>query len=145
MNLCLYKNVFPKCLKIAVIKPIFKAGSKFEFTNYRPISILPSISKILERIIYNQLSEFLTANNSLYDYQFGFRKKHCTYMPVSILYDNITSSMANSQTPIAIYLDLKKAFDTVHHDILLQKLSKYGNGDETLNIFKSYLNERCQF
>ena len=144
MNLCLTKKVFPKCLKIAQIKPIFKAGSKFMFTNYRPISILPTFSKILERIMYNQLSQYLNDNNILYDNQFGFRKNHSTYMPVSMLYDHATLGMSKGQTPVAIFLDLRKAFDTVHHAILLRKMQKYGVGGDTLNIFKSYLEERTQ-
>ena len=144
LNLCLTCKAFPRCLKIEIVKPIFKSGLKTQFTNYRPISILPTISKVLERIIYNQLLAFLQINNSIYDFQFGFRTKHSTYMPVSLVYDYVTTSLLNKQAAIGIYLDLKKAFDTVHHEILLRKLVKYGISNDSLKIFKSYLSNRSQ-
>lgn len=144
MNICIDKHTFPRCLKIAQIKPIHKAGSQKQFNNYRPISILPVLSKVLERIIYDQLLQFLNDNNILYNQQFGFRKGHSTYMPVSMIHELITTSLAKKQTSIGIFLDLKKAFDTVDHQILLKKLQKYGVTGQALILIKSYLSERFQ-
>ena len=119
-NLCLSTATFPKALKIAVIKPIFKKGEVHSLSNYRPISILPFISKILEKIIYNQLYSYISSNNILSDRQFGFRSGHSTYMPIMLIQDLITKAFESNEYVIGIYLDLCKAFDTVDQDILLK-------------------------
>lgn len=144
MNLCLENQIFPDILKIAIVKPLFKSGSSNLFTNYRPISILPVISKVLERILHNQLTDFIERNNILYEYQFGFRKQHSTYMPLSLIHDLITSNISKNKQCVGIYLDLKKAFDTVDHKILLRKMCKYGIRNESLKMFQSYLENRVQ-
>ena len=142
VNLCLTKNIFPNIFKTAVITPIFKAGSRNQFSNYRPISVLPIFSKILERIMYQQLITFISDNNILYSNQFGFRAKHSTYMPISLLHDFITSNLANGCTSTCIYLDLARAFDTVNIKILLNKLTKYGLSGSSLDLLTSYLSHR---
>ena len=88
--------------------------------------MLPYISKVLEKIISNRLTHHLNENNILHDHQFGFRKGRSTYMPLVLLQDTITKSFENSEHCLGIYLDLRKAFDTVNIDILLKKLQKYG-------------------
>ena len=143
-NLCLHSAVFPDLLKIAIIKPIYKSGSKEEFTNYRPISLLPILSKVLEKIIYKNISSFLESNNILTPFQFGFRKKHSTYMPLAKIYEDISKSLQNKEIIFGLYLDLKKAFDTVNIDILLQKLNHVGIQGDLYNLIKSYLTERFQ-
>ena len=142
INLCLTKNVFPEIFKTAVITPVFKAGSKSQFSNYRPISVLSVFSKILERVMHQQLVTFILDNNILYDYQFGFRSKHSTYMPISLLHDYAASSLVKGHIASCIYLDLARAFDTVNIDILLSKLTVYGITGSSLSLLKSYLTNR---
>ena len=143
-NLCLTTCIFPKPLKIAVIKPIFKSGDKCSFHNYRPISILPFISKILEKIIYYQLFTFISQNNILTDSQFGFRNNHSTYMPIMLIQNLISEALENNECVVGIYLDLCKAFDTVDQYLLIKKLNKYGIQGNALQIITSYLSERMQ-
>ena len=143
-NLCLRTATFPDLLKIALVRPIFKSGENDKFTNYRPISLLPILSKILEKIIYFSLTSYITDNNVLSENQFGFRKKHSTYMPVSLIIDNITECLENGGKVIGLYLDLKKAFDTVNKEILLNKLYFLGIRGKLLKIITSYLENRVQ-
>ena len=100
------------------IFPIFKSGDPSLLTNYRPISVLSFFSKILEKIVYNIVFDFLCENEILYDYQFGFRSKHSTQQALITLVD-VTKSLDGSNIVISLFIDLKKAFDTVHHRILL--------------------------
>ena len=132
-NLCLHEGIFPTTFKKACVVPIFKSGNPFSFGNYRPISLLPILSKILEKVVYFQLLDFLTSQNFLFPYQFGFRQKHSTYMPIALLYDKITLALSKNKVCAAIYLDFSKAFDTVNPTILLSKLSKYGIQNSTQN------------
>lgn len=142
INICICKSVFPATLKTALITPIYKAGSRALFSNYRPISVLPVISKILESVIYHQLLNFVSNNNILYDYQFGFRASHSTFMPISLLHDYITANLVDGHITTGVYLDLARAFDTVNKDILLNKLSKYGVTGNALSLISSYLSDR---
>ena len=143
-NLCLRTAVFPDLLKIAVVVPIFKSGEKNKFNNYRPISLLPVFSKILEKIIHSYLLNYLNDNNILNPFQFGFRKKHSTYMPLAHLVDEITKALQNHEITCGIFLDLQKAFDTVSLDILLKKLDFIGIKGDLYKILESYLNKRLQ-
>ena len=136
--------VFPTKLKIAVIKPIFKAGDTTSFSNYRPISILPFLSKILEKIIYIRLLNHFINNELLSDRQFGFRKGLSTFMPILLIQDLITKAFEEDKYVVGIFLDLKKAFDTVDHNILCKKLEKYGVFGKAFHILKSYLRDRTQ-
>ena len=142
MNLCLASNTFPTVFKTAVITPIYKSGSPTQFSNYRPISVLPVLSKILERIMYNQLLSFIHEHNILYDKQFGFRSKHSAYMPLALLHDFVTASLTDGRKAAAIYLDLARAFDTVNIKILLKKLAKYGITGDALDMLRSYFSDR---
>ena len=108
------------------------------FINYRPISLLPCFSKILERIVANRL-------NILCDSQYGFRANYSTQMALLDLIDKLSSSLDKSNHAIVIFLDLSKAFDTVDHDILISKLNRYGIRGVALNWFKNYLSNRRQF
>ena len=143
-NLCLSTGTFPKPLKVAILKPIFKSGDSDCLSNYRPISILPIMSKILEKIIYYQMSDFITKRNILSNCQFGFRRNNSTYMPIMLIQDYITKALENDDLVVGIYLDLTKAFDTVDHEILIKKLHKIGFQGTALSMLKSYLMERFQ-
>ena len=124
---CSFENgIFPEALKIARICPVFKNGEKHLFSNYRPISILPSFSKIFEKAIQNHLISFLETGNILVNNQYGFRKNHSTYMAILDLYDKISNSIDNNEFAIAVFIDLAKAFDTLDHGILCNKLYYYG-------------------
>ena len=112
--------------------------------NYRPVSVLPVFSKILERLIYNRLLSFINKHNILYKYQFGFRKGHSTNMALILLVDKIMSAVDNGDFVIGVFLDLSKAFDTVNHQILLSKLYKYGVRGIAHNWFENYLLSRSQ-
>ena len=144
INICLTQGKFPRRLKIAIIKPIYKSGDKSNLSNYRPISILPYISKILEKVIQNRIMEHIDHNDILDPNQFGFRQGHSTYMPLLILQDKIIRGFEFNKIHCAIYLDLKKAFDTIDHNILLIKLYKYGIEGTALAMIHSYLSNRNQ-
>ena len=144
-NLSFQTGVFPMELKIANVVPIFKAGDEMFFTNYRPVSVLPVFSKILERLMYNRLIEYINENKLLYKYQFGFQKGKSTYMAVLTLVDKISEALNNGDYVIGVFLDFSKAFDTVDHDILLKKLEKYGIQGAALDWFTNYLSNRLQY
>ena len=112
--------------------------------NYRPIAVLSPFTKILERLIYNQLNHFLEKQNILFKHQFGFRKNYSTEQAILELTDNLKMKIDSCETISSIFLDLSKAFDTVNHQILLQKLYRYGIRVPLL-WFKSYLENRSQY
>ena len=138
-------GIFPDKLKYAKVIPIYKKGDNTKLDKYRPISILPTVSNILEKVIFDQLYAHFHQNNLLYSSQYGFKKKHSTELAVLELVDRITQELDKGHTPINIFLDLSKAFDTLDHDILLHKLSYYGIKNSALDLFKSYLSNRKQY
>ena len=135
---------FPDEWKVARVLPLYKSGHRNIPGNYMPISILPVISKIMERLLYDQLYDYLTKNEILSDNQFCFRKFHSP--PTSLLdstnswYVNIDRKMFN----LVVFIDLKKAFDTVDHEILLEKMQIYGIKDKAHLLLRSYLTDRTQ-
>ena len=118
-------GIFPEKLKLVCITPIHKGNSKLALTNYRPISALPVISKLLEQLMYERLFNFLNKNKILYDHQFGFQKKKSTSVAILGTYTKLIDSIEQKKFPCSVFLDFAKAFDAVNHDILLQKLEYY--------------------
>ena len=145
INESLRTGICPSELKIARVVPIFKSGDPSLLTNYRPISVLSFFSKVFERIVYDYLFDFICTNNILYDYQFGFRPGHSTQQAIITLIDKITKSLDNGDIVISLFIDLKKAFDTVDHRILLRKLYAYGIRGTMLKWIESYLSGRTQY
>ena len=144
-NLSLSQGIFPSELKIAKVIPLYKAGDNTLFINYRPISVLSVFSKLLEKIMYSRLIAFINKCKILHELQFGFRKDHSTGLALTILVDKITEALDRGDYSIGIFLDFSKAFDTVDHSILFQKLSFYGIRGLAYEWIVSYLTDRRQF
>ena len=143
-NLAISEGVFPSHFKKAIIIPIFKSGNRSLTTNYRPISLSSNIAKIFEKIIKNRLLNFLEANSIISNRQFGFKAGISTNDAISHVTKFIYDSLDNSKKPLAILLDLAKAFDCVNHKLLLNKLYAMGVRGLAYDLFKSYLKDRIQ-
>ena len=143
-NLSLRNSVFPDDWKRAKVTPIYKSGNKSDVGNYRPISVLPIVSKIIERAVHNQLYKYVSTKGILSSAQSGFRANHSTTTTLLDVQDFILNNMDNGYVTGAIFLDLKKAFDTVNHNVLIDKLKRYGVDGIELSWFKSYLSNRSQ-
>ena len=145
INLSFSTGIFPNVLKIAKVLPLFKGGSSQDINNYRPISLLSIFDKIIEKLMHKRLYAFLDENNILFKNQFGFRKSNSTSHAMIKITEHIRDSMDNGKYGCGVFIDLKKAFDTVNHEILITKLEHYGVRGNVLNWFKSYLTDRKQF
>ena len=121
INQSLVTGIFPDSLKIAEVIPLFKKDDKHDMENYRPISLLPALSKVYEKTVYKQLFGYFTQNNLIYTSQYGFRNKHSTENASIELVDRITQYMEDGKILISVFLDLSKAFDTLDHYILIKK------------------------
>ena len=143
-NLSLFTGKFPDSLKVAKVIPVFKSGSKLDPINYRPISLLPLFSKLLEKIMHARLYKYLEEENIIYQQQYGFQKNKSTEHAILSIQSKIVQSLEKKETPCCVFLDFAKAFDTVNHDILLHKLEYYGVRGTSLDWFKSYLDNRKQ-
>ncbi len=108
INTSFLSGKFPNSLKIACVTPIFKSGDKSAFNNYRPISVLPILSKIFEKCIYSRLINFVNKHNIISPYQFGFRKGHSTNLALIYYYNNVTEKMHDNNFVISVFIDLKK-------------------------------------
>ena len=145
MNSSLESGCFPETFKTAKVIPIHKKGEKDKLDNYRPISILPSLSKILERLISKRLLSFLNKHSFFYNSQYGFRKHMSTELALLELHNILLKNINNNDITCGLFIDLKKAFDTIDHKILLHKLEFNGIRGLALNWFKNYLHNRKQF
>jgi hypothetical protein len=138
-------GLFPEKMKIAKVLPLFKSGDKDKFTNYRPVSLLPQFSKILEKLFVKRLDNFIDKFNLLDKSQYGFRANSSTSLALLELTEEITNALDDKKTTIGVYIDLKKAFDTIDHGILLKKLEQYGIRGASNSWVMSYLSNRLQF
>ena len=137
-------GIFPSILKTGCITPIYKKGDPRYLDNYRPVSTLPIFGKVYEKIIYNRLYDYLSAMNIIYSRQFGFRKMHSTSHAINYSVNKILNETEQKKHVIGIFIDLSKAFDTIEHQKLLDKLEYYGIRGIALKTLQSYLSNRKQ-
>ena len=143
-NVSIEDQCFPDTLKFAKVLPSHKGKSTMECKNYRPISLLPMFSKIIEKLMYERLLSFINKHNILSQHQYGFQSGKSTELAINSLLGNVNESFEEKKNNICIFLDFAKAFDTVNHQILLKKLNYYGIRGHSLRWFENYLQERKQ-
>ena len=139
------KSIFPGSFKLASVIPVLKKANSLECNNYRPISLTLNISKAMEKLIHQRLYMSLEANEILYKNQFEFRNKHSTSHALIDITENIRNALDKKLFACGIFIDLQKAFDTVNHEILLDKLHYYGIKSRANNWFNTFLKNRYQF
>ena len=145
-NVCMKDGYFPNELKIAKVIPLYKhKGSINDICNYRPISMLSVFSKIFEKLIHKEIMSFLDANSTLSDCQFGFRAKHSTAHALINAISHLQLAMDSGKSALGLFIDFSKAFDTINHRILLDKLEIYGIRGNLHKVLSSYLAERYQY
>ena len=145
-NLSLYHGLLPSDWKVARITPVYKRkGLKSDASNYRPISIVPTISKIIEKSVKSQIMTHLISNNLLSPSQSAYLPKHSTQTALHYIIDTCMQNIDKGFINLVCCLDLSKGFDVLNHDLLLHKLSKYYITHHSIKWFKSYLSNRYQF
>jgi hypothetical protein len=145
INRSFESGIFPDSLKIAKVVPLYKGNEKHLLSNYRPISLLTCFSKIYEKVIHRRLTTFLEKHKILCDNQYGFRPNHSTTQAVTELSSSILSALSKKEATLAAFLDLSKAFETLHFDTIFHKLSTYGIRGKALDLIKSYLKMRKMY
>ena len=143
-NKSIQEGVFPQIFKHASVIPLYKKGAKTEIENYRPISLLPTFSKIFECLMKHHLVNYLVSKSILSEYQFGFQKGLSTFDALNALTSDLYSALDKHKSAICIFIDFQKAFDTVNHELLIKKMNHYGIRGSVLNWFVSYLSNRTQ-
>ena len=144
-NRLMQKGIFPDTCKTGRITPIYKKEDAQLLENYRPISTLSVFGKIFEKVIYTRLYNFCVSQNIFYENQFGFRKGHSTSHAINYSVNHIKSELQNKNYVLGIFIDLSKAFDTIDHQQLVQKLNYYGIRGTANNLISSYLSNRTQY
>ncbi len=144
-NLSFQTGTFPNQMKIAKVIPVYKTGSKHNFTNYRPVSILPQLSKIMEKLFNNRMDAFLEKHKLLSESQYGFRVNRSTSQAIMESIEEITDAIDNKKHAIGVFINLKKAFDTMNHNKLFNKLGKYGIRGLVLDWVKSFFERTATF
>lgn len=143
-NLTLELNVIPSVWKSAYVLPLLKGGEPSLLNNYRPISNLSVLAKVLESLVCNQMKMFLSDNDILSTFQSGFRKQHGTTTAAMKVVNDLIVAMDRKQHCASLFIDLSKAFDTVDHDIMLKRLVNIGFSSQAVAWFKDYLSGRTQ-
>lgn len=143
-NMCFQQGTFPDKLKYTIIKPIHKKGARDNFCNYRPIALISNISKIIEKMVLNRMINFVLKYNILHNNQNGYMKKRSTTRATYQLLEDILTGINNTDITVCALMDLTRAFDCVHHEVLLQKLERMGFRGVALDFLQSYLNGRRQ-
>ena len=144
VNLSIGESSFPSLWKTSKVVPLFKKGDTVSPKNYRPVSLLPITSKILERVVYNQLIEYLEENNLLHPSHHGFRKNHSTTSALLEMYSNWVENYEDDRVTAVVLLDMSAAFDLVDKQILIGKLKLYGMDDKSSSWMESYMSQRSQ-
>ena len=144
-NLSFKTGSVPDAMKIAKVIPLFKSGDKHFFTNYRPVALLPQFSKILEKLFCKRLNAFIDRHNLISDNQYGFRPNRSTSTALLELVEEIVTANDRKKYTVGVFIDLRKAFDTIDHDLLLRKLENMGIRGTVNNWLQSYLNNRKQY
>ena len=144
INLCITQAIWPDALKKAEIVPIFKSGDKHNPVNYRPISLISNIAKVFEKILYNRIYDFVIKNNIISKQQFGFLKNLGTRDALNYVTNILYQNLDRSKKTLIAFLDLAKAFDTVNHRLLIDKLYCIGIRGQALDLLDSYLSDRYQ-
>ena len=145
INLSFKNGVFPNALKFASAIPVFKKADYLQCNNHRPISLTSSVSKITEKLVHQWSYLFLEQNNILHNSQYGFQNKHSTNLALHDITEKIRKALDSKHYACGVNIDLQKAFDTVNHSILLDKLNYYGVRGQTNKWFKIFITERYQY
>ncbi len=143
-NVSLSKGIFPTIWKVARVTPLYKDGAHDDCSNYRPISVLPILSKVFERLVHERVYSYISANGLLNECQAGFRKRNSTGTCLIDFLNKIYTNMDDGKLTGVLFLHLRKAFDTVDHSVAISKLSDYNLSLDVLYWFKSYLSGRTQ-
>ena len=141
-NRSMSEGIFPEAMKLADTVPLFKSKDRTLTTNYRPVSLLITLSELLEKAVHSRVYEFLEKTKQMYTSQYGFRKKHSCETAIAELVAEIVKNMEEKKYTLGVFLDLSKAFDTLSHEVLLKKLERYGIRGCPLMCFESYLRNR---
>ena len=141
-NKCIDQDIFPFDFKVAYAIPIPKTSSPKSLDEFRPISLLSVFSKLFEKFLEKKMSKFIAKKNILTPFQFGFRENNSTELAITTFYDKLLKNLDENKITCSIFLDIKKAFDSVNHEILLQKLYHYGFRGKMFKLLTSYLSER---
>ena len=145
INTCIEAGHYPDSWKIARVSPVFKQGDPTSFSNYRPISVLSVFSEIFEKIIQKRILSYLHKQSSVLGTQYGFRQGHSTYMAIMDMVENVREAWEKDEHCLGIFIDFKKAFDTVDFSILFAKLENLGIRGLPLKLIKSYFSKRKQY
>ena len=144
-NLCMRESHYPSFFKIAKVVPVFKGEDPTEFSNYRPVSVLPVLSQVFERVLKERLVAFLEEKGVVTPGQYGFREGHSTTMAILDMVERVRAAWGRGNVALGVFIDLKKAFDTVDHRVLLAKLEHYGVREEAHGLLADYLRDRWQY